>query len=140
MPYPILSHLDWSKRLSARHYLSGSAAPSPPPRVLGLDRKSFPGASSRDKNPWYKVEPERGDDVLQGLIGRRYGVEPSRVVPVCGASEGHFLIEMLVRGRDGGDVLAESPGYGPHTGVARAFPGEVVAVPRDGRGRLDLTL
>src|SRR5262245_24578278 len=100
MPYPILSHLDWSKRLKARLYLSSSAALTPPPRVLGLDRKSFPGAGARDKDPWYKLDTDRGDNVLQSLIGKRYGVEPSRVVPVCGASEGHFLIEMLVRGRD----------------------------------------
>jgi aspartate/methionine/tyrosine aminotransferase len=140
MPYPALPHLEWSKRLTARIYLSGSAAPTPPPQVLGLDRKSFPGASVRDKNPWYLLNTDKGDHVLQGLVGQRLGVAPARVVPVCGASEGHFLIEMLVRGRDGGDVLAESPGYGPHAGVARAFPGVVVPIARDAHGRLDLSV
>jgi aspartate/methionine/tyrosine aminotransferase len=140
MPYPVLPHLEWSKRLKARIYLSGSAAPTPPPHVLGLDRKSFPGATARDRSPWYQLSADRGDTALQERIGGRLGVEPARVVPVCGASEGQFLIEMLVRGRDGGDVLAESPGYGPHAGVARAFPGEVVALPRDPHGRLDLSV
>lgn len=140
MPYPELTHLEWSKRLNARIYLSGSAAPTPPPGVLGLDRRSFPGASARDKNPWYLVNPDRGDTALQALVAERVGVEPARVVPVCGASEGHFLIEMLVRGRDGGDVLYERPGYGPHFGVARAFPGEAVPIERDALGRLDLSL
>ena len=140
MPYPELPHLEWSKRLQARIYLSGSAAPTPPPSVLGLDRKSFPGAKSNDKNPWYLLNTDRGDAELQALIAARAGVAPSRVVPVCGASEGHFLIEMLVRGRDGGDVLHETPGYGPHFGVARAFPGEAVALPRDASGRFDLSV
>jgi aspartate/methionine/tyrosine aminotransferase len=140
MPYPVLPHLEWSKRLKARYSLSGSAAPAPPPHVLGLDRKTFRGASPRDQSPWYLLNPDLGDDELQGLVGSRLGVDPTRVVPVCGASEGHFLIEMLVRGRDGGDVLAETPGYGPHAGVARAFPGEVVPIGRDARGRLDLSV
>jgi aspartate/methionine/tyrosine aminotransferase len=108
--------------------------------VLGLDRKSFPGARARDKNPWYLLNSDRGDAGLQALVAARAGVEPTRVVPVCGASEGHFLIEMLVRGRDGGDVLYEQPGYGPHFGVARAFPGEAVPVARDALGRLDLSI
>jgi aspartate/methionine/tyrosine aminotransferase len=140
MPYPALPHLEWSKRLEARLYLSSSAAPSPPPVVLGLDRRSFPGARARERRPWYLLSPDRGDAPLQDRVAARLGVEPARVVPVCGASEGHFLIEMLVRGRDGGDVLAESPGYGPHAGVARAFPGEVIALGRDARGRLDLAV
>ena len=140
MPYPELPHLEWSKRLKARIYLSGSSAPTPPPAVLGLDRKSFPGAKPREKNPWYLLDTDRGDADLQALVAARAGVEPARVVPVCGASEGHFLIEMLVRGRDGGDVLYEQPGYGPHFGVARAFPGEAVSIPRDALGRLDLSV
>ena len=140
MPYPTLPHLEWSKRLRARIYLSGSAAPTPPPHVLGLDRKSFPGAKPRDKDPWYLLNTDLGDENLQTMVGRRVGVAASRVVPVCGASEGHFLVEMLVRGRDGGDVLAETPGYGPHAGVAGAFPGAIVSVPRDARGRLDLSV
>ena len=140
MPYPVLPHLEWSKRLTARILLSGSAAPAPPPGVLGLDRKSFPGATARDRHPWYMLDTDRGDQALQALVGARYGVAPARVVPVCGASEGHFLIEMLVRGRDGGDVLAENPGYGPHAGVARAFPGAIVEIARDALGRLDLSV
>lgn len=140
MPYPVLPHLEWSKRLTARLHLSGSAAPMPPPQVLGLDRRSFPGASARDKAPWYQLSADRGDLALQELVAARLGVQASRVVPVCGASEGQFLIQMLVRGRDGGDVLAESPGYGPHAGVARAFPGQIVALERDPHGRLDLSV
>jgi len=140
MPYPELTHLEWSKRLAARIRLSGSAAPTPPPAVLGLDRKSFPGATARDKTPWYLLDTERGDAELQALVAARAGVAAPRVVPVCGASEGHFLIEMLVRGRDGGDVLYESPGYGPHFGVARAFPGDAVAIPRGSDGRFDLSV
>jgi aspartate/methionine/tyrosine aminotransferase len=140
MPYPVLPHLEWSKRLEARIYLSGSAAPTPPPFVLGLDRKSFPGARARDPRAWYQLDVDRGDAALQALVAARAGVDSGRVVPVCGASEGHFLIEMLVRGRDGGDVLAESPGYGPHAGVARAFPGAIVTLGRDRRGRLDLSV
>ena len=136
MPYAELTHIEWSKRLVARINLASSAAPTPPPRVLGLDRRTFSGAGPRDAKPWYLPNTDCGDRELQDLVGARYGVEPKRVVLVSGASEGHFLIQMLIRGRDGGDALCEQPGYGPHRGVARAFPGQTLELPRDPEGRL----
>lgn len=140
MPYPELRHLQWAKRLDATLNLAGSTIPTPPPVLLGLDRKHFPAARPKERDPWYLPRLERGDARLQELVGARYGVDPARVVPVAGASEAHFLVQMLVRGRDGGDALVERPGYGPHDGVARAFAGEVLALPRDARGRLDLSV
>ncbi len=137
MPYAELTHLEWSKRLVARIDLARSAAPTPPPRVLGLDRRAFPGALALDPDPWYAPNMDLGDVRLQDMLGARYGVDPKRVVLVAGASEGHFLVQMLLRGKDGGDALCETPGYGPHRGVARAFPGDALELPRDPHGRLD---
>jgi aspartate/methionine/tyrosine aminotransferase len=139
MPYAELTHLEWSRRLVARINLASSAAPVPPPRVLGLDRRAFPGATSRDATPWYLPQLDLGDSELQERIGTRYGVDPKRVVLVAGASEGHFLVQMLLRGKDGGDALCETPGYGPHRGVANAFPGCAIDLPRDSAGRVDFS-
>jgi aspartate/methionine/tyrosine aminotransferase len=138
VPYPILQHVHWAKRNRARYYLAGSMAPTPPPEVLGLDPGEFPGASAaRAETPWYMADTDLGDPELQERIGARYGVDPARIVPTCGASEAHLLLEMLLR-EDGGDAACESPGYEPHAGVARSLPGRVLTLPRDSEGRFDL--
>lgn len=115
-----MDYLRWSKlHAKVRYELTVSGVPSVRHDELGVDAASI----SLD------VEGPYGNPTLIELLAGRYGVAPTRILPVSGASLGNFVALAGVA-RHGDTVMLEQPVYEPIRRVASFLDLKVIPIER----------